>query len=389
MPGVKNYISFCRAELLNCDTISSTLVEVTSDRIMRISERLRKPSNWQDFEKLCLLLWRAEWGSEDLKLNGRLGQRQNGVDICGHRYGQDRICGIQCKCKNEGESLSKEEIRAEIEKAKSFRPALAHLILATTAEKDVEIEEYVRLLDEKNRKNGVFSVDIKSWEDIVFLLEIHPQVLNYYLGIIDDDYDVKVCFINDKDVLDAQVDYIKVPNLDAYYKYLDNKRQEYSYSTLQYGLRERVLYEINCSYFEVKIVLHNIGQSPLDNYKLVFSFDQPVILTNRVSRRYSTSCMTGDLEPLFGVSIDKEKVVYESRDCLVSGDTVEIPSFYVKGLLGTTELQLNWKLLSRGFKTSGVLTILLTEIVHSVSTESCPIPQDNWEIAEVILQKEG
>ena len=49
---------------------------------MKIAQTLRRPANWQDFESLCLLLWRAEWKSEDIKKNGRNGQAQKGVDIC-------------------------------------------------------------------------------------------------------------------------------------------------------------------------------------------------------------------------------------------------------------------------------------------------------------------
>ena len=97
---------------------------------MKITQILRKPSNWQDFEKLCWLLWRAEWSSDDLKLNGRLGQRQKGVDICGHRSGHEGYYGIQCKCKKEGKKLTEKEINTEIERAKCFKPSLKHLVLA-------------------------------------------------------------------------------------------------------------------------------------------------------------------------------------------------------------------------------------------------------------------
>lgn len=66
---------------------------------MKIAQTLRRPANWQDFESLCLLLWREEWKSDDLKKNGRNGQLQNGVDISGHRDSENEYSGIQCKCK--------------------------------------------------------------------------------------------------------------------------------------------------------------------------------------------------------------------------------------------------------------------------------------------------
>lgn len=44
--------------------------------------QLKKPSNWQDFEKLCKLLWGEIWICEDtIKRHGRQGQNQYGVDV--------------------------------------------------------------------------------------------------------------------------------------------------------------------------------------------------------------------------------------------------------------------------------------------------------------------
>ena len=85
---------------------------------MKISQTLRKPANWQDFESLCLILWRAEWKSEDIKKNGRNGQAQKGVDICGHREGENEYSGIQCKCKPGNKPLTTDEIDDEINNAR-------------------------------------------------------------------------------------------------------------------------------------------------------------------------------------------------------------------------------------------------------------------------------
>ena len=117
------------------------LLNSGGNKKMKISQTLRKPANWQDFESLCLLLWRAEWKSDDIKKNGRNGQAQKGVDICGHREGENGHSGIQCKCKPGNKALTTDEIDEEIENAKAFKPALRRLIFATTADKDALIEE--------------------------------------------------------------------------------------------------------------------------------------------------------------------------------------------------------------------------------------------------------
>ena len=63
---------------------------------MEITKTLRKPSNWQDFEKLCWMLWREEWQCQDLIKNGRNGQNQHGVDLSGQKNGETEYSGIQC-----------------------------------------------------------------------------------------------------------------------------------------------------------------------------------------------------------------------------------------------------------------------------------------------------
>lgn len=46
--------------------------------------QLRKPENWQDFERLCKVLWGEIWECPDtIKRNGRQGQAQKGVDVYG------------------------------------------------------------------------------------------------------------------------------------------------------------------------------------------------------------------------------------------------------------------------------------------------------------------
>ena len=85
------------------------------------------PKNWQDFELLCLDVWKAEWNSSNAKRNGRQGQSQHGVDICGQRRGETLWLGVQCKGKDAYKSspLSEPEILAEIEKAEKFDPPLS------------------------------------------------------------------------------------------------------------------------------------------------------------------------------------------------------------------------------------------------------------------------
>src|SRR3990172_8485362 len=136
-------------------------------------------SNWQDFETLCCDLWREIWKDPNTQKNGRQGQPQHGVDIVGRPDQGSRLAGVQCKGKDnyDDRSLTKKEVKAEVEKGKSFEPELSQFIIATTVPKDAKIEELARIITEEHRKSGLFSVHIWGWDDIKVRLEEFPELI--------------------------------------------------------------------------------------------------------------------------------------------------------------------------------------------------------------------
>jgi len=161
-----------------------------------MKKTIRKPENWQDFENLCKKLWGEIWQIPNtIKKNGRLGQEQFGVDIYGIPKGEKGYWGIQCKGKDEysNAKLNELEIENEIEKANNFKPPLVVYIIATTANKDSKIEEYVRLKNVENQAKNTFEILLFCWEDIVDLLDENPEVLKFYLsGTHKARFDFKV-----------------------------------------------------------------------------------------------------------------------------------------------------------------------------------------------------
>lgn len=129
------------------------------------------PANWQDFEDLCLNLWRSRL--IDAKKHGRAGQPQAGVDIFGRDPKTETWVGIQCKQKRRWPKkvLTVREIEAEAEQAESFEPPLSLFIVATTAPRDVETQRFVRELNDRRREEGKFSVDLFAWDDLQDLLQ--------------------------------------------------------------------------------------------------------------------------------------------------------------------------------------------------------------------------
>lgn len=136
------------------------------------------PSNWQDFESLCCDLWREIWKDPNTKKNGRQGQPQNGVDIFGRPEQGKEWAGIQCKGKDNysDKSLTEDEVRREVEKAKSFTPKLSQFIVATTGLKDGRLQELARSITEEHLRNDLFPIHIWAWEDIKNILESFPEV---------------------------------------------------------------------------------------------------------------------------------------------------------------------------------------------------------------------
>jgi uncharacterized protein (DUF2267 family) len=138
---------------------------------------------WDEFEDLCLALFRAEWKDSAAQKNGRQGQKQAGVDVFGRNYAQGGgLWGVQCKGKNSGYrgELTQKEVDAELAKADTFTPQLAHWIIATTAANDAALQAYARTLSEQRATKQLCPVEIFFWESIEALLHKHRAVAEIY-----------------------------------------------------------------------------------------------------------------------------------------------------------------------------------------------------------------
>lgn len=181
---------------------------------MNAPVHIMKPKNWQDFEKLCKLLWGEVWDCADtIKQHGRQGQAQQGVDVYAYVDKYGGYCGIQCKGKDDytHAQLTESEVDAEIAKAQAFRPALQRLVFATTANKDVHIESYIRERDLECHSRGLFHVDIFSWEDIVDLLERYRSTYNWYINNCQfkESTRVSVLFSDDTERVTIRPEYVR------------------------------------------------------------------------------------------------------------------------------------------------------------------------------------
>lgn len=125
--------------------------------------RVAPPRSWDEFEEIVCSAAKNRWANPDFTRHGRQGQRQDGVDIYGNDH-EGRLVGIQCK--NTWSGISPRMINEEVEKAESFRPRLASLFIATSAETDKAVQHQVRTMSESRKATGGFEVAVLFWNDI-------------------------------------------------------------------------------------------------------------------------------------------------------------------------------------------------------------------------------
>lgn len=145
------------------------------------NKQIPRPKYWQEFEDLCLALFKAVWKDPLAQKNGRIGQLQQGVDVWGAVDNvRVRFQGVQCKGKDEslGSKVTKSELVEEIAKAENFAPPLEHWVLATTAPSDAELQKLAREISVERERQGKFTVQVLGWSDIETLLCDYPNVLN-------------------------------------------------------------------------------------------------------------------------------------------------------------------------------------------------------------------
>lgn len=340
---------------------------------MEISTTLRRPANWQDLETLCKKLWGEIWNCPEIKQNGRLGQIQNGVDIYGIPAGENEYYGIQCKGKNEytDKQFTENEITNEIENAKSFIPKLKKLYFATTAVKDVKIEEFVRIKNLENINNGLFEVHIFSWEDIVALIDENKQTHDYYVNSQNykSKQSVRITFQN------GSTELIVSPQFKKTITHFRQKAIPATMSNLLGSMAvAQALYrqpfeniaiarivppstKINKSLCEIYFEIHNTGSVSLEEYKLLFDFEgniQDLTDDNKVKTGY----LFPEIIYHSDVRLESHTVV-PAKNILVGDDIYKSNSFFIKPFPDNYEIKVFWKLISKHFKDEGELKIIV------------------------------
>ncbi len=144
------------------------------------------PANEQDFEELCLQILRVHYNRPQLELYGHRGESQSGVDIF-DPSGIQPMIGAQCKLHRLSKGLRPAEVRAEVHKARSFTPPLSIYFILTTAKRTSAAYQAIAALNEEHIAQGLFQVQLMTWERIDQLLQQYPHVANSFYKTLSSE----------------------------------------------------------------------------------------------------------------------------------------------------------------------------------------------------------
>lgn len=342
--------------------------------------QLRKPENWQDFERMCKVLWGEIWECPDtIKRNGRQGQAQKGVDVYGIKKRECVYRGIQCKGKDDytNSQLTESEIDNEIAKALLFTPKLKSFYFATTANKDAHIEEYIRKKNLESISKGEFEIDIFSWEDIVDLIEAHRNTYNWFLNNCSykDVSDVEV-FIDGKKEYTISPEYFRIT------KEYHLKPQELSWSSekslkiiqanTHFMNLNDVLYPLSKHDYRwctISINIYNTGKTVIEDYKLSIIIElENVLGISDNFHYYNSRLMDQAAVAQINAGKDAQREVFKSteysnvieyrpKDRILVQDDHRTFKIAVKPKDNVQSIKVMWVLYSRNYKKEGELLL--------------------------------
>lgn len=134
------------------------------------------PPDYSEYENIVKEYLKDRFQKEFSKF-GRQGQKQYGIDV----FCSD---GIVVQCKNYTASkLTKKILEQDISNAEKHFPFITQFIIATTAEPDATIQDYIL-----NRKQN-FVIEICYWSNIVSFLLKNPEIRDLFypkMNMLDD-----------------------------------------------------------------------------------------------------------------------------------------------------------------------------------------------------------
>ncbi|MBE0392186.1 hypothetical protein [Flavobacterium sp. PL002] len=333
-----------------------------------MKKQLLKPEYWQDFEDLCKNLWGDLWSIPlKIKKNGRSGQVQNGVDVYGIPKGEKDYWGIQCKLKDEytGAQLNIKDIDIEVQKAKKFKPTLKVFIIATTANKDSKIEEYVRLLNYEQIRKGDFEIELFCWEDIADEILKRKNILDIYLNLIKykSEHDFRITINeceNDALILSPQyhkgIIQDKLKKTKTIYPWSETRNGlNLMFDTGSFGSGIKKT-DLSCCLLNVNIF--NPGSNVIEDWKLILDFEDGfkyLDIINSGKKKETIHFLKSS------VNISKNTVTYGDDKPFIQKDKRSF-QLWMTPFENQYEVEISWQLLARDFNLNGIIKIIIEPV---------------------------
>jgi MinD-like ATPase involved in chromosome partitioning or flagellar assembly len=142
---------------------------------LRLASEIRKPKDWQAFQRYCAILFQEELGDPHAQEYGRNGQDQHGIDILGRRNGDpNHYVGIQCRLIEKPDSEGK--ILKDCRAALKIKASLKEIIFATSAPNDTRATDAAISVEHTLRSEGHdLRVVVLGWADLQTKIACHPR----------------------------------------------------------------------------------------------------------------------------------------------------------------------------------------------------------------------
>ena len=146
-----------------------------------MQKNLPKPNNWEEFEDICLALWKKIWNDQHAQKYSTNQQGQKGIDIDGFPNGGTNRHAIQCKANTKTNKLNQKEVEENIKTASEEQnPAIKELIIATTADRNPNDQDFIRKLSIEYQNKCNLRIVLYSWNEIEEKLHEHPELVGKF-----------------------------------------------------------------------------------------------------------------------------------------------------------------------------------------------------------------
>jgi len=127
-------------------------------------------------------LFREILGDPNVKRFGTRGQRQDGVDIVGHRDRKPKqLVGVQCKLKSGRSKLTRKEVRTEVQAALKYKPRLKEYFIVATSKDDKELDQYAQeLMQEQEVAGRQIYIAIWGWDTLQEKIDLYETAKNAF-----------------------------------------------------------------------------------------------------------------------------------------------------------------------------------------------------------------